>query len=148
MKPANDNVSALERRRKQYDIPETPYLPIGKNVLIFRIPEEDRTAGGLYIPDTNKEPKSQGVLLAAGLGALDILADHLVEIGDLVWFGKYAGWESEVRREAAGKGEKILQVKVEDVNGSVDARERVRDYAIVRDEEDEYRQHRYMKRAS
>jgi chaperonin GroES len=145
MKPANDNGSRLAARRKQFDIPEIPYLPIGKNVLVFRIPEEDRTAGGLYIPDTNKEPKSQGVLLAAGLGALDILADHLVEIGDMVWFGKYAGWESEVRREAESKGTKILQVKVEDVLGSVDARERLGDYSIDRDEDGE---HFYAKRAS
>lgn len=145
MKPANDNGTPLERRRDKYDIPQIPYLPIGKNVLIFRIPEEERTAGGIIIPDAVKEPKSQGVLLAAGLAALDILDHHLVEIGDIVWFGKYAGWDSEVRREAETRGTKILQVKVEDVLGSVDARERVSGYAVDLNEDGE---HIYVKRAS
>jgi chaperonin GroES len=135
----------LDERRKKYDIPGIPYLPIGKNVLIFRIPEEERTAGGLYIPDSNKEPKSQGVLLAAGLQALDIMADHLIEIGDMVWFGKWAGWESEVRREAESTGEKILQVKIDEVLGSVDALSRVKDFSVDLNEDGE---HIYVKRAS
>lgn len=128
----------------KYDIPEIPYLPMGKNVLIFRIPEEERTAGGLYIPDSGKEPQSRGVVLAAGLQARDIMADALIEIGDVVWFGKYAGWDSEVSREAASKATKILQVKIEDVNGSVDAKGRVNDYHVDRDEEG---QHFYVRNA-
>lgn len=125
MKSANDNGSRMEERRKMYGIPETPYAPMGKNVLVFRMPSETRTAGGLYIAETAQEPKPMGVLVAAGLAALDVLSDHLVEIGDVVWFGRFAGWEKEIQRDPEGKGKQILQMKVEDVLGSVDALERI-----------------------
>lgn len=138
MKPANDNGSLLEQRRKLYGIPETPYLPMAKNVLVFRMPSETRTAGGLYIAETAQEPKPMGVLVAAGLAAHDVLSDHLVEIGDVVWFGRWAGWEKEVQRDPEGKGKQILQMKVEDVLGSVDALERVARYEIDLNEEGEH----------
>jgi chaperonin GroES len=128
-------MSKLEERRKLYGIPETPYLPMGKNVLVFRMPSETRTAGGLWVAESAQEPKPMGVLVAAGLGALDVMADHLVELGDVVWFGRFAGWEKEIQRDPEGKGKQILQMKVEDVLGSVDALERVPAYEAVRDSE-------------
>lgn len=139
-------MSLLDKRRKELGIPEIPYLPIAKNVLIYRLPEEERTAGGLYVPESNREPHSKGVLLAAGLGALDILYAHLVEIGDVVWFGRFAGWEKEVERGATEKGAKILQAKVEDVLGSVDAIARAREYRIVLDADEG--EHSYERKAA
>ena len=118
-------MSKLAERRKLYGIPELPYLPANKVVLVFRIPDEEKTAGGLYVPETNREPKPMGVLVGAGLAALDIMKDHLIEVGDIVWFGKFAGWEHEVQRIAEGKGEQILQLKVDELLGSVDALERL-----------------------
>lgn len=117
-------MSLATERAKMYGIPSAPYLPMGKNVLVFRLPSESRTAGGLYIAETAQDPKPMGVLLDAGLAARDILADHLVEIGDIVWFARFAGWEKEVQRDPEGKGKSILQMKVEDILGSVDALER------------------------
>ena len=115
----------LAERRKQYDIPELPYLPAGKVVLVFRLPNETKTAGGLFIAETAQDPKTMGVLVGAGLEALDILRDHLIEIGDIVWFGKFEGWEHEVKRDAENKGKQINQFKVDGILGSVDALERV-----------------------
>lgn len=132
MKPANDNGSLLAARTKQYNIPPLPYLPMGKNVLVYRMPMETKTAGGLYIAETARVAKPMGILVAAGLAALDVLSDHLVEIGDIVWFGRFHEYEEEVKRDPEGKGQTILQMKAEDVNGSVDALERVRDYEVVR----------------
>lgn len=128
----------LEARRKLYGIPEAPYLPMGKNVLVFRLPSETRTAGGLYIAEIAQEPKPIGVLVAAGLAALDVLADHLVEIGDIVWFARFAGYEREVARDPEGKAKEILQCKVEDVLGSVDALERRKTCDIDLNEEGEH----------
>jgi chaperonin GroES len=118
-------MTRLNERRTAYSIPDLPYLPMGKVVLVFRMPSAEKSAGGIYIPETDREPKPIGVLLAAGLQALDVLRDHLVEIGDIVWFGKFAGWEHEVKRIAEGKGEQVLQLKVDDILGSVDALERM-----------------------
>lgn len=129
-------MSKLETRRKQYGIPPIPYLPQGKNVQVFRIPDQSVSAGGIIIPDTHSEPQPVGVLVAAGLAALDIMADNLIEVGDVVWFGRFAGWEREVSRIAEGKGVKVLQMKIEDVLGSVDAVDRSsKRYRVVRDAE-------------
>ena len=115
----------LAERRRTYDIPELPYLPCGKVVLVFRLPNETRTSGGLFLAETAQEPKTMGVLVGAGLEAMDILKDHLIEIGDIVWFGKFEGWEHEVKRDAENKGKQINQFKVDGILGSVDAIERV-----------------------
>ncbi len=138
MKPANDNGSLLASRMKTYDIPDPPYLPMGKNVLVFRLPSETKSAGGIIIAETAQEPKPMGVIIAAGLQAMEILRDHLIFEGDIVWFGRFAGWEREVQRDPAGKGKSILQMKVEDVLGSVDALERyAQSYDIGVNAEDE-----------
>lgn len=128
-------MTSLEYRRKQYDIPETPYLPIGKNVLVFRLPMEQKTAGGLFIAESAQQAKRQGVLVAAGLRALEIFSDHLVALGDVVYFGRYAGDEDEFKRDPEGKGKRIIEMKCEDINGSVDALERVTAYDIAPNEE-------------
>lgn len=118
-------MTKLDERRKLYNIPELPYLPAYKVVLVFRLPSETRTAGGLYVPDEHREPKPMGVLLGAGLAALDIMRDHLIEVGDVVWFGHFAGWEKEIERDPEGTGRQILQLKVDELLGSVDALERI-----------------------
>jgi chaperonin GroES len=142
-------MSKLGQRIEEYGIPSIPYLPQGKNVLVFRIPSETRTAGGLYVPDEHREAKPMGVLLAAGLGARDVMADHLIDVGDVVWFGRFAGWEKEVQRDPEGKGKQILQLKIDDVLGSVDALERAEEYEIcvVQDGENAG-QHYYQKKGS
>lgn len=122
--------------RKELDIPALPYLPLAKNVLIFRLEGEEKTKGGIIVPDVHKEVKSRGILLAAGLQARDILADGLIEIGDEVCFAHYAGRDRQTgERDAGTAGKAILECKVEDVLGSVDALERVKDYDIVYDDE-------------
>jgi len=135
-------MSKLVERRKLYGIPELPYLPANKVVLVFRIPNEKLTAGGLVIPQVWTEkttdgmgniretvgaamPDARGVLVSAGLKALDVMKDHLIEIGDIVWFGQFAGWEEEFARDPENTGKKILQLKVDELLGSVDALERV-----------------------
>jgi co-chaperonin GroES (HSP10) len=128
-------VTKLEEMRRRYDIPEAPYLPMGKVVLVFRMPVEEKTAGGLFVPATNAEPKQYGVLVAAGLQAREIMRDALIEIGDVVWFGRFEGQEKEISREIAEKGRYLLQMKVEGVLGSVDALKRVDSYDVATDEE-------------
>ena len=117
--------------RKELDIPQIGYLPIGKNVLIFRLEGEEKTKGGIIVPDAHKEVKSRGILLAAGLAARDILADGLIDIGDEVCFAHFAGRDREVEKHEGKAPSKILECKVEDILGSVDAIERVKDYEIV-----------------
>lgn len=140
----------LAERMKEYSIPEVPYLPQGRVVLVFRLPSETKSAGGIHLPDAHTGPRSQGVLVAAGLAARDLMRDSMIEIGDVVQFGRFEGHEQEFAREAAEKGRYLLQMKVDGLLGSVDALERLRDYDIVFDEEanDGEGQHIYARKAA
>ncbi len=70
--------------------------PLNDRVLVKRLESEERTAGGLYIPDTAKEKPSKGEVVAVGAGkrAEDgKLVPMTVKVGDMVLFNKYAGTE-------------------------------------------------------
>lgn len=71
-------------------------MPLNDRVLVKRLESEEKTAGGLYIPDTAKEKPSKGEVIAAGPGKLDDSgkrAAMTVKAGDAVLFNKYAGTE-------------------------------------------------------
>ena len=88
--------------------------PLGDRVIVRRVEEETKTAGGIYIPDSATEKPSEGEILAVGKGRLtdngDLLAMN-VEVGEKVIFGKYAGSEVKV------DGETYLIMKEEDILG-------------------------------
>ncbi len=69
--------------------------PLHDRVLIERLEEEvQKTAGGLYIPDTAKEKPQRGKIIAVGEGAYNDKGDRVkldVKVGDEVLFGKYSG---------------------------------------------------------
>ena len=70
--------------------------PLNDRVLVKRLESEEKTAGGLYIPDTAKEKPSKGEVVAAGPGKLGDNGQRValaVNVGDLVLFNKYAGTE-------------------------------------------------------
>ncbi|CDS99091.1 MULTISPECIES: co-chaperone GroES [Sphingobacterium] len=68
--------------------------PIGDRVVVEAAQAEEKTASGLYIPDTAKEKPSQGVVVAVGTGKVD--EPLTVKVGDKVLYGKYAGTEITV----------------------------------------------------
>ena len=73
--------------------------PLNDRVLVKRLESEERTAGGLYIPDTAKEKPSKGEVVAVGPGkhADDgKLVPMTVKVGDMVLFNKYAGTEVKI----------------------------------------------------
>ena len=65
--------------------------PLADRVLIEPDPAEEKTAGGLYIPDTAKEKPLAGKVIAVGPGTSDVKME--VKVGDQVLYGKYAGTE-------------------------------------------------------
>lgn len=73
--------------------------PLHDRVLVKRIEEEERTAGGIIIPDTAKEKPSQGMIVAIGEGKKDENGKRIpmdVKEGDRIMFGKYAGTEVKI----------------------------------------------------
>ena len=90
------------------------FKPLLDRVVLKRVEEENRTAGGLIIPDTAKEKPSQGIIVAVGPGGRDedgkLVAMTLKE-GDRVLFGKWSGTEIKI------DGETLLIMKETEVLG-------------------------------
>ncbi|ROQ90864.1 co-chaperone GroES [Desulfosoma caldarium] len=86
--------------------------PLHDRVIVKRLEEEERTQGGIIIPDTAKEKPQQGKVLAVGKGKLLDKGDVvplMVKEGDRVLFSKYAGTEVKV------EGEELLIMREDDI---------------------------------
>ncbi len=92
--------------------------PLGQNVLLRRLEAEEKTKGGIYLPDTAKEKPREGEVLAIGEGELDKNGKHRkfqVKEGDRVIFSSYAGTEIKV------SGEELMILSENDILGVVEA---------------------------
>ena len=81
--------------------------PLADRVLILPMAAEEKTVGGIIIPDTAKEKPLQGKVVAVGNGTKD--EEMVIAVGDHVLYGKYAGTELEF------EGEKYLSMRQSDV---------------------------------
>jgi len=73
--------------------------PLGDRVVVLRIEEEEKTSGGIIIPDTAKEKPQEGKVIAVGPGKMDDdgkILPMAVKKGDRILFGKYAGNEIQI----------------------------------------------------
>ena len=81
--------------------------PLADRVLVVPAPAEERTIGGIIIPDTAKEKPLKGEVVAVGNGTKD--EEMIVKVGDTVLYGKYAGTELEL------EGTKYLIMRQRDI---------------------------------
>jgi chaperonin GroES len=91
--------------------------PLHDRVLLRRVEENEKSAGGIIIPDTAKEKPSEGEIVAVGTGARNENGDITpldVKAGDLVLFGKWSGTEVKL------DGEDLLIMKESDIMGIVE----------------------------
>jgi len=91
--------------------------PLGDRLVVERIEQDEKTAGGIIIPDSAKEKPKQGKVLAAGPGAKDENGKRIpmdVEAGDIVLFTQWAG--NEIKMD----GKDYLVLKESDVIGIVE----------------------------
>jgi chaperonin GroES len=94
------------------------FTPLHDRVLVRRIEGEEKTKGGLIVPDTAKEKPSEAEVISVGEGARTESGELIpmaVKVGDRVLFGKWSG--SEVRIE----GEDLLIMKESDILGVIQA---------------------------
>ena len=90
------------------------FTPLHDRVLVRRIEGEEKTAGGLIIPDTAKEKPAEGEVISVGAGARDEDGERIamdVKAGDRILFGKWSGTEIKV------DGEELLIMKESDILG-------------------------------
>jgi len=88
--------------------------PLLDRVVIKRVEEENKTAGGIIIPDTAKEKPSQGIVVSIGPGGRDEAGHEIpmtLKVGDRVLFGKWSGTEVKI------EGEDLVIMKESEVFG-------------------------------
>ncbi len=93
--------------------------PLNDRVLVLRIDEEDKTSGGIIIPDTAKEKPQEGKVVAVGPGKMDENGKRIpleVKKNDRILFGKYAGTEIKIN------GIEHLIMREDDILGIVETK--------------------------
>ena len=94
----------------------TNIRPLHDRVIVRRLAEEEKSAGGIIIPDSAKEKPLQGEIIAAGKGKLldnGSLREMDVQVGDVVMFSTYAGTEIKI------DGETLLMMREDDILGVI-----------------------------
>jgi len=122
--PAPNTARIPIRFRQQPDLKSEPakgnlmskskFRPLHDRVVVKRIDAEEKTKGGIIIPDTAKEKPSQGEITAVGPGGRDEAGKLIpidIKVGDRVLFGKWSGTEVKL------DGEELLIMKESDIMG-------------------------------
>ncbi len=94
----------------------TNFRPLHDRVVVRRVESEEKTKGGIIIPDTAKEKPQEGEIVAVGSGARDEAGKVValdVKVGDRVLFGKWSGTEVKLN------GEDLLIMKESDIMGII-----------------------------
>ncbi|MEC9347793.1 MAG: co-chaperone GroES [Pseudomonadota bacterium] len=94
------------------------FRPLHDRVVVRRVGSEEKTVGGIIIPDTAKEKPMEGEIVAVGSGARNEKGDLIapdVKVGDRVLFGKWSGTEVKI------DGEELLIMKESDIMGVIES---------------------------
>jgi len=92
------------------------FTPLHDRVVVRRVEGDEKTKGGLIIPDSAKEKPAEGIIVAVGAGARDEDGDRIamdVKAGDKILFGKWSGTEITL------DGEELLIMKESDIMGVI-----------------------------
>jgi chaperonin GroES len=93
--------------------------PLQDRVIVRRLEEEEKTKGGIIIPDTAKEKPQEGKVIAVGKGKITEEGKVIpldVKVGDKILFGKYSGTEIKI------EGEEHLIMREEDILGIIEGK--------------------------
>ena len=93
------------------------FRPLHDRVVVKRVKEEEKTKGGIIIPDTAQEKPQEGEVMAVGPGARDEDGEYIamdVKVGDRILFGKWSGTEVKI------DGEELLIMKESDIMGVIE----------------------------
>lgn len=91
--------------------------PLNDRVLVKRLEEEEKTAGGIIIPDSAKEKPAEGKVIAVGAGKRNDAGERItpdIKVGDRVLFSKYGGTEVKL------DGEQYLIMREDDILGVIE----------------------------
>jgi chaperonin GroES len=115
--PCRIRAAAFHDHCQQLEVLQMHFRPLHDRVLVRRIEAEEKTAGGIIIPDTAKEKPQEGEVVAIGAGGRDDsgkLVELSVRPGDRILFGKWSGTEVKI------DGEELLIMKEGDILGVIE----------------------------
>jgi chaperonin GroES len=95
------------------------FRPLGDRVVVKRVQEDVKTAGGIIIPDSAQEKPQEGEIVAVGPGARDEMGERIpaeVKVGDRILFGKWSGTEVKI------DGQDLLIMKESDIMGVLEGK--------------------------
>jgi chaperonin GroES len=111
-----DGENILNIRIEDTHMAKSKFRPLHDRVVVRRVESEEKTKGGIIIPDTAKEKPQEGEIIAVGSGARDEAGKLVpldVKAGDRVLFGKWSGTEVKLN------GEDLLIMKESDIMGII-----------------------------
>lgn len=121
-------MTLLSEAVEKHRIPPWPYEAVYDRVVVFSVPEdaasrETYAQGGVIVKPESRQKHDQsvtprGIIVSAGLGALDVLRSHGMDVGHMVWVARLSPWRHEVDRDADGKVIEFLFLRVADIVGS------------------------------
>jgi chaperonin GroES len=118
-----ERIRSQNRNIERSEVEAMKFRPLHDRVVVRRIEDDMKTAGGIIIPDTVKEKRMQGEIIAVGPGARDEsgkLVPLDVKNGDRVLFGKWSGTEVKI------DGQELLIMKESDILGVIGGKASVR----------------------
>lgn len=110
----------LEERCKEVGVDPPTYQPIDNNVVCWRLPPLMVSKGGIVIPEEHASPHIKGILMAVGPRARDVLFSNGIEVGDVVVWARFSGWEFHDKTAKTERGSEFVVLKDRDILGSDD----------------------------
>jgi chaperonin GroES len=117
--PLSHKISVSIRKSGRKETYKMKIRPLQDRIIVKRLEEEEKTKGGIIIPDSAKEKPQEGKVIAVGKGKLTEdgkLIPLDVKVGDRILFGKYSGTEVKI------EGEEHLIMREEDILGIIEGK--------------------------
>ena len=123
-------LSLLEKRIAEFDIPAWPGQALFERVFVYRLPDQGADSE-TYIPggaivkaemvhENQKARSPRGVIVSAGLGALDVMAAHGMQVGELVWISPHVAHRFDLGKDSSGHSIEFYFMNVGDIISSED----------------------------
>lgn len=110
----------LEERCREVGIEPPTYQPVDNNVVCWRLPPLTISRGGIVLPEDAQSPHIKGILISVGPRARDVLFSNGIEVGDIVVWARFSGWEFHDKTAKTERGTEFVVLKDRDILGSDD----------------------------
>jgi hypothetical protein len=124
-------VTLLEKRVKEYDIPSWPGEAQFERIIVFQIPAEadaQEKIGSLFVPQKTRDAQlaksPRGIVVSAGLKALDIMYSHGMELGEMIWLASWSPFRVQTEVKSGGATVEFFFMSVGDIILSEDMKAR------------------------